>query len=148
MYNKLYDEIKFITEDNVQVDIKLPGRVNLIKGNSATGKTFFVDLIQKILDVRSDYILNKYNLRDNIKIFKDTRDNLSLNKITNTLIIIDEADNIVTPKIVKHINTDVYNGNQYLIMTRAITGLRASQGCIGEFIRDKNKLYTKYRRQK
>ena len=80
MYNKLYDEIKFITEDNVQVDIKLPGRVNLIKGNSATGKTFFVDLIQKILDVRSDYILNKYNLRDNIKI----------NKIVTLLPIISE----------------------------------------------------------
>ena len=79
MYNKLYDEIKFITEDNVQVDIKLPGRVNLIKGNSATGKTFFVDLIQKILDVRSDYLLNKDNLMAYIIIFYDTRDNLSLN---------------------------------------------------------------------
>lgn len=68
-----------------------------------------------------------------------------LKQISNKLIIIDEADTLLTNEICDYINSDLFNGNQYLIMSRAINKLAASPHSIGRFIRNEDSITSDYR---
>jgi hypothetical protein len=149
MAKLLYDKIDIETVNGIKINIGLPGRVNLIVGGSSTGKTFAANWLARLMLTGKDTI-KRYGLQDNIKVFSsyDDRDNrISIEKLkqmSNRLIIIDDADCILNDEMCCFINMDLFNGNQYLIFTRAVSELRASVGCIGKMYRAGKHIYTEY----
>jgi hypothetical protein len=148
--NRIYDRLKFNIEEFhkiIRVDVELPGRVNIIKGNSSTGKTYVADKIKDFIEDGTQYTLNKYNLSNNIIVINNSSQIGIIKDTKNKLVIIDEADTLLTDEICEYINSDLFNNNQYLIMTRAINKLVASTNSIGEFIRNKDSITTQYDRR-
>lgn len=92
-------------------------RITLVRGDSATGKTFLYQLLE---DVRQ---LEKY--RD-IKLFNYKSDNfhIDLQACRNKLIVIDNADTILEEEDRKFINFE--KSNQYLLFLRNCDGLNVS----------------------
>lgn len=145
----IYDRIKFVTPEGVNVDIEFPDRISVITGNSSTGKTFFADYVEGVIASKSRELMSEMSLKDNVVIFRDTdiRGILSVEELKGLkgkLIIIDEADNIMSDEIADYINTDF--DNQYLIFSRCNTRISTSPTAIGEFIREDKKIYAEYDR--
>jgi hypothetical protein len=149
MAKLLYDKIDIETVNGIKMNIGLPGRVNLIVGDSSTGKTFVANLLARLM-LTGENTIKRYGLQDNIKVFSsyDDGDNrISIGKLkqmNNRLIVIDDADCILNDEMCCFINMDIFSGNQYLIFTRAVSELRASVGCIGTMYRAGNHIYTEY----
>lgn len=119
--------------------LKLRGDKNVIKGNSGTGKTYLynkLEAIKKRLDSTSNYdaeniiLLNKDNL-------------ITLDTLTKKLIIIDNADLLLTEKQVDFINMD--DNNRYLIFTRVPIGLDISPNHQADLVQEGDKTIMQYR---
>lgn len=93
----------------VPFDIQLRGRINVVRGAAATGKTYMCTLIRT------------GNHHPDVVVFERGVDSVSdLTPLSDKLIIIDRADMLST-EVVEHISQDF--GNTYLIMARVPLGL-------------------------
>lgn len=77
---------------DIQVDITLPTRVNVVSGDSGTGKTFLVKVLAKLSLKGYDVITIKH---DNYKGFSPE----AVKKVSsNTLLLLDNADLYMSDK--------------------------------------------------
>lgn len=112
-------EIKDKLSNTLVIDIKLSNKINIIDGNSGTGKTFVYDIIKnnKVANIEC---LNKETI-DNWKQLKSQVEGFKkiLEDNDNTLFIIDRADEIFAeyPEIIDIICNDK-SSNTFLLFTR------------------------------
>ena len=111
--NKMIKHKKIEYTGNIfNIDIELTNNIVIWRGNSATGKTFVCDVIKTENEMALDESFK------NIKIIDiHTEEFLEqLQNYTGMLIIIDNADIILTRKLQNFINSD--DKNQYIIIGR------------------------------
>lgn len=131
--------LKFTTKDNFTIDFKLRGKVTIITGETATGKSWIVDCIKNYKNATSE--ATPYNC-ENVLII-DTIQNCTIPVISkNCLIIIDRGDFLLNSKLVKFINNDRFN--HYLIIARGNTGVNATPNHYAELKRENMKFYLEY----
>ena len=112
-------EIKDKLSNTLVIDIKLSNKINIIDGNSGTGKTFVYDIIKnnKVANIEclnKETIDNWKQLKSPVEGFKEI-----LEDNDNTLFIIDRADEIFAeyPEIIDIICNDK-SSNTFLLFTR------------------------------
>lgn len=112
-------EIKDKLSNTLVIDIKLSNKINIIDGNSGTGKTFVYDIINKnkvanIICINKDTIDSWKYIKSPVENFKEI-----LEDNDNTLFIIDRADEIFAeyPEIIDIICNDK-SSNTFLLFTR------------------------------
>jgi hypothetical protein len=110
----LYDNIKF-QSGKIKFDLKLNGDINCIDGDSAIGKTFMINELKIAVD--NGKVCNESKPIVFVK-NQSLYDKLDISIYTNSLIIIDNFDEVVqnTPQLLEQINI---NSNQYIIVNRA-----------------------------
>ena len=97
------------THSSYELDFKFPSNITLIIGDSGTGKTASYSFIRECMSMRNDILCLDYTdyQKDILSILKTQR---------GKLIVIDNADILLTGDIRKYISTD--DKNQYLIIGR------------------------------
>lgn len=137
MYDYEHNLLKIKVKTGVEIELQMRGRITIVSGQSATGKTFICDYISTIQRGMNDD--NEY---DNVFVLNmDNKD-----KIFNQhdkLVMIDRADMILTSDIADFINQD--RNNKYLIFARGITGIRITPNYVATIERDENKVWLKYK---
>ncbi len=126
-YDKKMRHLIVSSEEAVTFDIQLRGRINVVRGAAATGKTYMCNLIRD------------ENPHKDVVVFERGVDSVrDLTSLSDKLIIIDRAD-MLSAEVVEHISQDL--NNTYLIMARVPLDLGITPNYIGEFVRD-NRLIT------
>lgn len=105
---KLIKDRITISDGRISFDFKLREPITLVQGDSATGKTLFYKLMQMISINDNNIIF--------INIDKIKEADMILKSAKNKLIIIDNADIVLTDKQAKSIREDKYN--QYILFGR------------------------------
>lgn len=112
-------EFKDKISDTITINIKLSNKINVIDGDSGTGKTFIYEMLKKnkVVDTRciNKETIDSWEISGNP--VEDFKDMLRNNK--DTLFIIDRADEIFAeyPEILKTICFDK-SSNTFLLFTR------------------------------
>jgi len=134
----LYNHLPLETGLRIKFDIETPNGINLITGDSATGRTFFVKELQKLVDSIISGETHRLNpwLSKNVVVLTHRSEQETIEKIQrheNQLIVIDNADIIFreNPWLVSYIASD--KKNQYLIFSRVPNDLHDIVGQIGTF---------------
>lgn len=109
----IYDIIKFAANP-FMYELKFETRITLVRGDSATGKTYLYELLEDLK------ITNEYNA---IKLFNYKSDNFhsELKKCRNKFIVIDNADIMLEEGDKRFINFE--KSNQYMLFLRNCDGL-------------------------
>lgn len=121
-----------VSDRDVSFDLELRGGIVLIGGDSGTGKSYLVNLVNDRIEegaISDDEICVVH--KDNEKGFRQCK---------NKLVIIDRADDILDQDDVDFINQDMYN--QYLIMTRHRFEFFVSPNYIATLQHDSNNHFT------
>lgn len=127
----IVQEIKIDNEQNC-VDIKLRGSIVVIRGASAIGKSLLVGAIKRQIAKLKARKGGFDELYSNIVIFDYQNEKISdIQNYKEKLIIIDNADELLSgaEDIVEFINNDL--SNQYLLIGRSIGGLHTTPNYIG-----------------
>jgi hypothetical protein len=134
--------LRLDTESNTIFDLRLRGPVNVIKGDSATGKTYLTDFIWEAAELGKSYSSAKDV--NNIFSVKNKKEMQEALKCEGQLIIIDDADNVLDSNSfeINHINND--RSNHYLIFARKPLGLRITPNYCGVFEHDDDTVTIKY----
>lgn len=114
--NLIYEEIKFQAAP-FSYDLVFADRITLVRGFSATGKTYLYNLLS---DLRLTEEFKK------IKLFNYKNDNFhsELRKCKESFIVIDNGDIMINDDDKQYINFD--NSNQYMLFLRNCDGLNLS----------------------
>lgn len=114
----IYDKISF-DANPFSYCLEFTSRITLIRGDSATGKTYLYQLLEdiKLLDAYRD-----------IKLFNYKSDNFheELAKCRNKFIVIDNAEILLDGNDRKFINFE--KSNQFLLFLRNCDGLNLTAG--------------------
>lgn len=121
------------------IELELRDQIVLIEGDSGTGKTLIFKVFkdQSILD-NNIVCINKALLRDTKKNFITL-----VSKLRGKIILVDNADIILTSEARKHIMFDEYN--QYVILGRNSDGLPVSNLSFTELVDTGTKIYLRYK---
>lgn len=122
------------------IDLEFKDRITLVSGNSGTGKTLIFELLNDIqMKDKDKYtcinkaLLNRTNMR--LSTF--------IKKATGKLIVIDNADIILTDNDKKIINSD--NKHSYLLFARNQQGLNITENSLTELQDDGRTISLRYR---
>ena len=161
VYNRLQFKIPSV---DVRFDVTLPGAVNVVSGDSATGKSLFVKCISlakganavspvKLYPDISDNILcfdyasmiNIIGRVDEGNVINNLLDHIQKNK--NCLIVLDNADLYLKGNnaLVQYINFD--SSNQYLIFSRGSNNIRADYEHRGVMTEENGVITVKYNKR-
>lgn len=112
----IYNTIEFEASP-FSYKLEFGSRITLVRGDSATGKTYLYQLLE---DIR---LTDKYNA---IKLFNYKSDNFhsELKECKNKFVVIDNADILLNEEDRSFINFE--NSNQYLLFLRNCDGLNLS----------------------
>ena len=112
----IYKNIAF-KADPFSYDLTFDDRINLVGGDSATGKTVLYEMLE---DLR---LTDEYKA---IKLFNYKSDNLleSIKQCKGNFIVMDNADILVDDDVRKFINFEF--SNQYMLFLRNCDGLNVS----------------------
>lgn len=132
--------------DIVRFDLEIRKPITQVYGESATGKTLLVNFVKNEKKNDKFNVSCEENIVSNIAVFDETFCKKDISSITNSLIIIDRCDLILTDDIVDFIATDTRN--HYLLFSRTGLPLEISPNYYGEFVWDKRSntisIYYKY----
>ena len=125
-------------------NLKFAPRITLIGGNSGTGKTVLFKYFKAIEDGSNNSNIIALNA-SRVKSLKKSGVDIAnlITKTKNKLVVIDNADLILTESVTKAIffNQD----NQYILFGRTCNGLCLDENEIAELeINDKNEIVTNY----
>ena len=119
-------------------EFHLRGKVTIVNGLSATGKTYLCRYVKEIQqDLNSDFGTEFGNV-----FLLDSENKNCIYDQSGKLIIVDRAELILTDDIVNFINSD--NSNRYLIFSRGLTGIRVTPNYFATIERDGDKYTLKY----
>lgn len=100
--------------------LELRGDKNIVKGCSGSGKSFLVDRLSKLK--KNTLGISEYDVSNIVVLSVDNIDKLKDYK--NVLIIIDNAEVLLTGEDIDIINNDI--NNRYLVFTRVPLGIGVS----------------------
>lgn len=143
VYNWDRNILEFKGRLNNHFYLELRGNKNIVRGDSATGKTFLCDALSKLSgDTNSG---RPYNM-DNIIVI-NSHSNKPWNHVDKDikpkLVLIDEAALFLSPEDIKLINAD--NHNRYLLFSREPMGIRVTPNHVADFVQEDGKTVMKYR---
>lgn len=119
-------------------EFHLRGKVTIVNGLSATGKTYLCEYIKEVQqDLNSDFGTEF----DNVFLLNSENKDC-IYKQLKKLIIVDRAELILSNDIVNFINSD--NNNKYLIFSRGLTGIRVTPNYFATIERDEDKYVLRY----
>lgn len=139
IFNYDTKEFDFISKDNVEFKFSLRCRT-VIKGDSGSGKTYLVELIQD--RQRAERENDEESTMPNVTVITNKEAVDTIRKVKRHLIIIDRADYILNEDAVKYINSDC--NNIYLIYSRKQIGLEISPNYVGKLKRIGNIITLEY----
>lgn len=144
LFDYLNKKLNFTTKDNICFNLDLRGNINIIRSESATGKTYLATMLKAL---RQTGVNNNLKNQDsiNVRIFDEQISADDLKKCSSDLIIIDRADICLSDneKTVNYINGDL--NNIYLIFARRGLGLSVSPNYVADFEREGNVISLKYK---
>lgn len=114
----IYSELRVETVNGYKFNLELRGHITLVGGDSASGKTFLVRAI-KAKKFNTGIIGNSYESDIRNVIIYDFTTGINeklLENLSGKLIIIDNADIIVSQTLADYIKADLKN--QYLVFSR------------------------------
>lgn len=128
---RIIEKIDF-TDNGVHFNVSLPGRVTVLSGNNASGKT----LLRQRFKMKSILEAEMHGLEDKVVTFDifDNHDLQQVKDIKHKFIIIDNGDSLLAThnSLVDYINADF--DNQYLIFSRGETGIRTNPNNRGRLV--------------
>lgn len=129
----IYDNIK-LKAAPFSYELKFLDRITLVRGDSATGKTYLYQLLDDLK------LTKEYNA---IKLFNYKTDDFhnNLSKCENNFIIIDNADILLNDEDRKFINFNL--SNQYMLFSRNCDGLNLSASSFTILDENNNKISLK-----
>ena len=140
---KVYDWDKNILEIDDKYNnhyyLELRGNKNIVKGCSGVGKTYLCDRIRKLKNSVNEN--SKYDVSNIIVLNKDNKE--KLREFKNQLIIIDNAELLLSESDIEQINVD--DNNRYLIFARVPIGIEVSPNHQADFLTKHNTTYMEYR---
>lgn len=140
MYEWSSNIIKFSDKYKNEFELELRGRITVIYGASATGKTLVCNRIKQIQN--DDNIGAATYVADNILLVeRSNKDKVYETK--QKLIVIDKAERLLDDKLIEHINQD--GSNRYLLMLRKPVGIDATPNHYGVLSRERNKVMIEYK---
>lgn len=133
---EIYRE-EVIRDMDTTFKLELRDRVTLIRDNSGTGKTVLADAMRNVIgNEESELGESKYHVID-------SKANLNMIKqLKGKLILIDEADQILSKEVVNYINSDIVN--DYIIIARKTWGLEGTLNALGKLSRKGNEITIAY----
>lgn len=114
----IYDIIKF-EADPFSYFLEFADRITLVRGNSATGKTYLYQMLEDLRMTREYRAIKLFNYKT-----EDFHDNLK--KCRDRFVVIDNADLLLDDADRSFINFDC--SNQYMLFARNCDGLNLSAG--------------------
>lgn len=121
-------------------DFYVPYRLNVITGDSATGKSLFANILKSAISVNSEKAKKEEWLSKAIVLNYDSEYIERIRNLTGYLIVIDNFDYLKMENdwLVKYINKDM--NNKYIIMGRDIADLRIEYKQCSDIVRNGNTL--------
>ena len=105
--NMIYNDVINITTESFNVRLKLKSIVSVVTGDSATGKTFLIKMLENLIDSEAISLINSNINIDDLVVCRTQRDIenlLGLHSIfTNKTIFIDRYDLLHTEDLDKFI---------------------------------------------
>ena len=98
-------------------DLKFDDRITLVRGDSATGKTYLYQMLEDLKLTREYNAIKLFNYKSN-----NFHEDLKVCK--NSFIVIDNGDILLTEEDKRFINFEL--SNQYLLFLRNCDGLNLS----------------------
>lgn len=114
----IYDTIKF-EADPFSYFLEFADRITLVRGDSATGKTYLYQMLEDLRMTREYQAIKLFNYKT-----EDFHENLK--KCKDRFVVIDNADLLLDDKDRRFINFD--SSNQYMLFARNCDGLNLSAG--------------------
>ena len=114
----IYNIIKF-EEDPFTYFLDFSDRITLVRGDSATGKTYLYQMLEDLRMTKEYQAIKLFNYKT-----EDFHENLK--KCKNRFIVIDNADLLLNDEDRKFIN--FASSNQYMLFARNCDGLNLSAG--------------------
>lgn len=90
------------TIDDRLVDVKFDGKLNILKGNSATGKSYLMHLIYSYIRERKNRVIGWLDYKDRDKDIKEILNHYK--SIGVSLILIDNADIFMTWELFNYLD--------------------------------------------
>lgn len=106
-----------IKGQNFEIKIPIFFKNTIIRGNSGTGKTFFVNILHSLISEEALRDSVKSNIDfDNTIVVRNKSDIMEIKETdSNKIIVLDRADTYLNKKLVDFINN---SKNTFIIMTR------------------------------
>ena len=146
MKNIVSDRIQFCVGDNTEFDIELRGNLIVVDGFSGQGKTYFFNSLRNAKYSEYDANVNGVDLDKIVFINILTKGLVNLlsfiKEEQGKLIIIDNADIVLTREIAEYIGWD--NRNQYIIFSRANWPFHISPNYFTKMVKFNGKHVLKY----
>ena len=114
----IYSQIKFQAAP-FSYDLEFTERITLVRGDSATGKTFLYQLLEDLRMTKEYQAVRLFNYKT--EAFHD-----NLKKCKDNFVVIDNADLLLDDDDRRFINFDA--SNQYMLFSRNCDGLNLSAG--------------------
>ena len=130
-------KIEYTTIHGISVSVPLLDLVTIVGGDSSTGKSFIKDTVQEYYNDAEKAVIEVFD-------YKRPVDIAVLRALKNRLIIIDNADILLSDnaEVCKHINEDSYN--RYLLFMRSENGIDVSADNYAELRQEGKKLTAVY----
>lgn len=114
----IYSQIKFQAAP-FSYDLEFTERITLVRGDSATGKTYLYQLLEDLRMTKEYQAVRLFNYKT--EAFHD-----NLKKCRDNFVVIDNADLLLDDEDRRFINFDA--SNQYMLFSRNCDGLNLSAG--------------------
>lgn len=114
----IYNTIKF-EADPFSYFLKFADRITLVKGDSATGKTYLYQMLEDLRMTKEYQAIKLFSYKT-----EDFHENLKICK--DKFVVIDNADLLLDDEDRRFINFD--SSNQYMLFARNCDGLNLSAG--------------------
>jgi ABC-type lipoprotein export system ATPase subunit len=145
VYNDENNTVFLETNNGITFNLRFRGRINIILGDSGSGKTFICNYIEELRILEKEGI-SEVSVNNIITIDIKSEDKINnLKDYKNSLIIIDHADLLLhdSVKIVKFINGDYRN--RYLIFARGSLGFKISPNYFAQLKKVNKEVTLEYR---
>lgn len=138
------DKLEFTVSPLLKISLSFRGRVTVVGGDSATGKTLIAEVCRKRAEY--DKVYKRKSIFSSMSFYNVASDLAGILDEENRFIIIDNADYLFegNADLVDVINGDC--SNQYMIFARCAMGLVVPPTQIAELSESNNTLTLRYLR--
>lgn len=119
--------------------LQLRGNINIITGDSGSGKTLLCNKLRNITNDRN-VSTKRYDVGNLFVV--DRADISRIKEQRGKLILIDDAEMVLRDDLIEHINHD--SNNRYMLFTRKPLGVAVTPNHFAEMVRDERGFRLEY----